>query len=525
MTATRPQRLSYLVIAALPVVWLAMALLREHNLRANFYDLGQYAAFVSSIWQEGAFEMALSTHAQPFLLLLSIAGATGHISWTLLVIQALIAGLGGWIFVRHAPADCRLQAALLFATTLAVWFTVLNDFHLEHLLLPFYLAFVVLLIEPGQRGSLGLVALALAMCAVKEPYALTAAAGGVLAFAMGRRLAGLAIVVVSLGYFWIATGYVIPAFTQGRSTGEIWAAGFGHLGRSPFEMGLTILRDPFGAVLLVITWRKLLFVAVMTAPFVYLIRFAPLAIIPALPVIGIMLVSSDPNHAYLGHHYAVAVTAAMLGGVLIAAHSMPSPAVRTRALAYSAVVSLITLVLFGPSPVSRLFWSQHAYSFNWLGYAPDANAQARRALVDAHVPLDRAVAVSVQNTLHMDRISARPLALAFPGGVAEPERVLPRTALRVRPGAAEAREGLVLAEFVIIDAKRPMSLGSEVCLWDPARICVDPAFRDRYAAAVAQLRGSFELIASHDGFEIHRRRLRVPTMADRDSDRRRTAFR
>jgi uncharacterized membrane protein len=496
------------LIASFFIITTFMSFIKIYNLRANTFDLGQYTSFLSQLKHEDFFQILLSTHVQPFLLLFSYLAVNSYIDYSLVLFQSVAVALGGLILTRGCPDDCRFPAALVYVFSLAAWFSVLNDFHLEHLLFPLIIGFMALLANARADRWPIFVVLAACICAVKEPYALTSAALGFLMALRGRslRVPGIAIAAGSLIYFAIATGYLIPVNTDDRQVGALWSRGFGYLGQSPVDMIVTMLRNPFSVAMQAFSWRKLVFFGALIGPFVYLLWRVPLALLPALPTLAIVSLSADPNHSYLGHHYPVSVTATLMGALVLAMGQEEDRNKRRNMLYFSAAASFVALVLFGPAPVSRLFWSGHAYAYQWQAYVPTQRSAEIRQLIDRHVPADRRTAISVQNTIHSERIAARPFIFAFPGGVVSPERVLSGVAVQVLGDTAAAKQGRLLADMVIIDRKRPLSHLDEVCAWNANSICDDQAFRARFDAAMAALDSSFDLVESYDTFAIYRRK-------------------
>ena len=516
-TTAEPHRSRFPFHAMAAIVCLALIVmpwLKYAGLRTLFFDTGQYITLFNISRNVDALVPALSTHTQAFLPVYATLLQGLPTPYGMLFVQSLACILG-FHALKSAIAD-RDLTPLVFAVyfgALSVWFTALNEFHFEHLIFGLYFLFIRALFSPSPYRDLMLVGSAALICLVKEVYALSALMMGVMLLFHGRHRAGALIILLSGSYFLLATQVLIPAFTEGQDVGELWQSAFGHLGDTPLDMAKTILLNP-GALLTsgLISPRKLLFVAVMAAPFAYTLWRAPSAWLPALPSFGVMFLSNNENHAYLGHHYTVMVTAVAMGAMALSLKGLDLSA-RKRLLTISAALSGLMLVLFGPAPLaSRLFWAGHAWGFQASAYLPDARSREIARLIETHVPADGTLVVSVQNSINHTRIADRPVVLPYPLGVAEPGRVLSSVATRVfpavsgSPNAALAPKGLALADIVVVDLKRPLSLKDAGCRWTADKICDDPAFLARFERTLSPLATGFDRLASHDGFAIYRRR-------------------
>ena len=504
---------------------IGLPLLRYANLRSNFFDLGQYINILNIAAESLQPAIALSTHAQLVIPVYALFGRMLSNPYGLLAIQSLSCILAYRLFLKSFQED-SLPKWLLFAiffSSMSIWFTALNDFHFEHILFVFYLLFIMLLVVERSGNDIPLIGAAIMVCFVKEIYALSAVMMGVMAFYYGRRRAGLWIIGLSAVYFLLVTVVLIPAFSGGKGIGALWGAAFGYLGNSPVDMAQTLVADPKSVLTSdLLSPRKLVFVVALMLPFAYVAWLAPVAILPALPSILVMLLSRNPNHAYLGHHYTALVTVVMFGGCIISLRFMRDAQRRKRLALASAGMSFVMLVLFGPAPVSRLFWSDHAWSFQAQAYLPDARTRQISALIEQHIPDDRRIAVSVQNSVNHVRITDRPVVFPFPLGIFEPGRVLTMVAQDVfeptpgkpnpaEPNASLASRGLALADYVVIDTKRPLSLEDLACRWSVDVVCDDPEFRGRVEALVGRLPAEYDTIAVHDGFAIYRRKSAAQT--------------
>lgn len=502
------------------VLIIALPMLRYANLRSNFYDLGQYISILHLTGHSLQPGIALSTHAQLFIPLYGAITRLALNPYSLLVIQSG-ACIGSYLLFRQALRAEGLRPWVVFAlffSSMPLWFTALNDFHFEHVIWLLYPAFILLLISDRGTPDLTLILAALLMCFVKETYALSAVCMGMMAWFYGHKRAGVIIAILALAYFFIVTALLIPAFTDGLNTGELWGSAFGHLGQTPVDIAQSVVSNPLAILSSsLFAPRKLLFVIVLFLPFLYVLRYAPFAVLPAIPSLLVLALSRNPNHAYLGHHYTVMVAATLFGALVLALRAIPDRALKQRLATLSACTSVVMLVLFSPAPVvSRLFWSEHAWGYQAAAYIPDPRSRQIVQLIEEHVPIDPLQAVSTQGTINHLRIADRAVVLPFPLGVHEPARVFAMVSEQHRPTALPdplpQKNGPVLAEhrmqyadFVLVDSKRPLTLEDTTCRWSKTVHCTDPEFAARFADLVARMGQSFERIADFDGFAIYRR--------------------
>lgn len=483
--------------------------IKFYNLRTHFFDFGQYINIFNLISRTGIFDFVSVTHTQLFLLPYSFLLFLPNYEYIIILIQSSLIFVSIFIMFRFLTLleNNNFYIYLyIYLFSLSVWFAVLSDFHFEHLLFPFIFLFYFVLFKKKRAHELYLILLALGVCAVKEPYALTGAALGIVAFCYHRRLTGLMIFFLSCAYFLISTQFLIPLNTNERQIGSLWFSAFGYLGISLFEIISSLILNPVSIFFNLWTWKKIVFIAALYGPFIYVAWLSPITLLPTLPSLLITLLSVSENHAYLGHHYTIAITASLIAGSVVAISQVRDQRIRKSLLIYSLATSLVSLILFGPSPISRLFWSDHAWSYNWRAYLPDARAQVIKDLINSHIPADAQTAVSVQNSINLARIADRPLVFAFPAGVFEPEPIMASVANRVFDTALSTGPHFQFADYVVLDTKRPLTLGDRTCLWDSVKICTDQNFILRYSELISRINQYYNLVIEYDGFTIYSRK-------------------
>jgi uncharacterized membrane protein len=488
---------------------LLMVALRNYNLRTSFYDLGQYATILYGYHHSDSSTYLFSTHAQPLIAPLALAYSLFNSPAALQIFSTMVVFGGIYFSVVYLLRDGlerRLGAAIFFASPIT-WYAVLFDFHFEVFLFCLLPAFFYLSEYAHSkilRGALLALCASLIAC-IKEPYALLAASLGIWLIVRERNyLLGTAIAAGSTGYFFLATNFFIPEFTENKSTGEIWASAFGHLGGSPLAIIQTVILSPTSIVTSLITPAKIVYVALLIFPFLLTLIRAPSFIIPALPTLLISLISANDNHVGIAHQYAVASWVPLAIGAFFAARSLP-PKRGNRALLIVGLVSAATLVAVGPSPFSRLFWNDKVWQYGYSAYIPESRTKIILSAINNYIPANPKTIVSMQNTVQSARLSNRYYAMAFPNGVFTTFR----TPL-VRSYAGEREAPIwttVAAEYVLIDLKRPYFIRDQGCEWLWGR-CQSQVSETRFLDLVASLSREFEIVFEYDGFRIYRRKHR-----------------
>lgn len=488
---------------------LTMPVLKYHALHTSFFDLGQYASLAFQAATPEGWGYALRTHAHPYLPLYALVYALWPSPATLLVIQSLGLLAGAAVFAcywRAANAGSTIWAWLVYLLALPVWYSNLFDFHFEHLLFVFIpLFFLTAGHYRGRFRPVLLVLVAAAIAAVKEPYALTAAMLG-LYLCLRRRewLTGLLILALSAGYFLVVTQVVIPYFSGGDELGVLWAEAYGHLGRTPSEMAVTLAKAPLLALgTLVDDGGKIAYVAALVAGLALLPLLAPREAMVALPVLLPSLLSHNPNHYAIGHQYTAGVWAPLAVAAVVVLAAQPTVRRRNLMLAALLAAELVLVWGKGPLPLSRLFWNGKVWSYEAAAYCRTERDAAIEALIAAHIPADPDIAVSTQNTLVTTALANRRFFFAFPDGVFAP---MPMLQTSDSAGSGQGTEAVspirqVRARYVVIDQRRPWYLKDKGCDWHWGR-CQDRRQAETYEDAVRRLRDGGTTVVDRDGILI-----------------------
>jgi len=498
-------------VSVIAAALLVMPQLKYLALRTYVFDLGQYANFAYNVMYGDGPAYAVRTHANLYLLPYGALYALVPSPATLLLVQSLVLIAGGWAYLvlwRQNGGVWALWFVLLGGLSLSVWYNDLFDFHFEHLLFLLVPLFSIVAGRETLRGRFPiLAALALAICAVKEVYALTAAALAL--FGLGRRhpCQGIAIAVLCVAYFVVMTSWVIPSFTDGRTVGTIWNQAFGHLGQTPAEMVRTLTADPLSALGAIAgQGPKLAYAGMLLGSLAFVPLLAPMAALPALPALLLSLLSRNPNHVLVVHQYTAGVTAPLLVGF---AAAVASPGRRRTfvagALAAALAASLGLMVLRGPSPLSRPFWSDWSWSYQAAAYSPGQRDAWVRQMIEAHVPADPEIAVAAQNNLVTARLANRRHLFAFPEGVFEPLLQPGWTGGAAGGGTDYGRPDVrILVDVVVLDLRRPWFFGDKGCDWLSGR-CRAAGAATGIEELIAEVSNRWSVVFEQDDLLILRR--------------------
>ena len=358
----------------------ATAVLRHRAFESGRFDLGNmtqavwstaHGDFLSVTDVHGEQISRLGSHFDPILALLAPLWWLWPSPELLLVVQAAAVAAGAlpvfWLARKHIRSD-GAAAALAVAYLLSPpvqWLTV-SDFHSVALACPLLL-FAWWHLDVGRLWAVALLA-ALAI-ATKEHVGLAVAAIGVW-YAVRHRepRTGATIAVIAAGAALVAALVVVPHFAPA--------------GTSAFE---SRYESPS------LDDRDLSYLASLLLPLALLPLAAPLALLAALPELGLNILSVTVTQTSVKTHYAATVVPALLAATVFGVARLG-----TRLAYVAALAALAGAVVLGP--VGRVHVRADAH---------DAAARSALALVPAGAP------VSATNTLGA-HLSARRRVFSFP---------------------------------------------------------------------------------------------------------------
>ncbi len=530
-------RLLQIFVAVLFIALCIMPILKAFNLHASYMDLGVFDHAFWELANDFSWQRLFFGHGQPLMVVFAGLYAIVSSMEVLVFVQAVLIASSLPLFVRFADFSTLkpVHLALVFLLFFPVWYNALFDFHMDHLVIPLGISFYYLCFR--ERWLLATIC-ALSLALVKEPFALmTAFCGIYMCLRFRKMVPGSILVVFGVAYFYAITCMVIP---QATWTGESFASSsaFSWLGDTPLEMLGHIFSNPFSVFKEVLfTPGKMIYLLALFGSLGFISLLSPWELIPALPILGISLLSQLSNYYALGHHYTAGLIAPLLVAfalgypgfekLMLRLMDRISGRIHWQPKIVLALILWMVLchVMISPSPASRLFWTNKVWSYGFEAYMPSQRTMKIREAIEKHIPRDPSANLATQNTLLTGRLTHRKVSLLFPNGVLEKARY---PAFDSRKGFAWAR-----ADYVLLDLKRPWYVKDKGCrvssryfqetdLEIPERIvhvsgleqsrnlkwvgCTSVEFRKRFISILKQTLQSYDRIYSYDGFMILRRK-------------------
>jgi uncharacterized membrane protein len=331
-------------------------------------------------------------------------------SQTLLVVSGVIPC---YLLMRgRLGGVASMLGVMIYLLHPAVQFNALVDFRPDHVAIP--LLFWAFLLAERNRPGLALVAAALPALA-KESLILAFVAFGLFLVARhGHALAGTVAITVGMAAFMVVTFGVLAG--SGRSEGVFMFQRY-------FSGGSELVAPSL------VAW-KLFYLISLFGPVGFLSWRAPTALLPALPSLGISLLSSDVNHFSIESQYSASVVAPTFAALVTAltrlrAHHQDGA---LRALAALVVLSAAFSVAQGPTPFGLRFWNERWGQWHFRNYLPDRQAALDEAA--RRIPDHPDVMVVSQNDVNSAILAHRHYYFPFPAGIDRADYILVDTGRR-----------------------------------------------------------------------------------------------
>ncbi len=304
-----------------------------------------------------------------------------------------------------------------------------------------------------------------------------------------------------IGYFYWATNVAGSYFAWDVKSALVSSA-FTWMGNGIGEMLLFLVSHPGKVVQEMFgTPGKVIYLIVLFGSLGFVPLLRPVELIPALPILGISLLSRLHHYYGFGHHY----TAGLIAPLLVAfAMAIPRAVgiwqkVGLKKEGFWVCIFLCLLlshVLLSTSPLSRLFWTDKVWKYGYRAYMLTDRDRIIKKALEEEIPDDPDVAVCVQNTLNFSRLAERKYYLLFPDGVMEP---------LMHPDLAKRGQLVpILADYVVLDLKRPWYLGDKGCDWYWGG-CQNDAMAAKFMEWVERTKRVFRGVFEQDGFMILKR--------------------
>jgi uncharacterized membrane protein len=398
----------------------ALSILRYHAFNVGRFDLGN---MTQAVWAtahghplaitniDGDQVSRLGSHFDPILVAFAPLWWIWPSPSMLLAAQAVAVALGAlpvfWLARKHLGSErAGLGFALAYLLYPAVQWLTLAEFHPVALACPLLL-FAFWYLDEDRLVAFAIFAVLAAL--TKEEIPLVIAGMGIwYALSRKRYRVGGAIAALGVVATAIAFGLVLPHFNPEASTRV--EQRYGDLGDSPGEVLETVFTDPGKVLSTVFDSGGIHYLADLLLPLLFLFAAAPLALLAALPELGLNLLSATPTQDSIHHHYTAGlipplIVASVLGAAKLARGE------RRRAIRLSWIVvgaALVANFVLGAVPL----WRDVPGGQSYQAYASHVTTHDRiteRAL--GLIPDD--AVVSATNSLGA-HLSARRRFLSFP---------------------------------------------------------------------------------------------------------------
>jgi len=484
-----------------------MVIAKYYSLHSTFYDLG---VFVNQLYKLSSYEelsLLFAGHAHPYLKIYSYIFSVvpkNYAVISLLAIQSLSLLLPVIWLIKYYS----VMFAVVYLLYFPLWFNLLNDFHLDHLAVPMLFAFFILVEKKHYILSFVVVIL---LVFVKEPFALQAVACGVYliifsnSYERVRVYLGLGLIVFGFSYFHIVIDVVFPVFTN--YNGRLDSAAFSWLGSNTFEVIYFIVTHPLQIInQIFFPSEKIIYIIALFGSLGFISLLYPKPLLVAIPVLFISLVSTNPSHYGVGNHYTAGLIApiiySFIYGLARAQHYFSTINFTKKIFLPTVLLGVfIAHVVLSPSPVSRLFWIDKIWSYNYKAYFETDRTKMIKDSIELLIPKDPGVSVSVQNSLNWETLVIRDCSFVFPYGVIA-ENHYDGSFNDICMGD---REDFVLAaDYVVLDLKRPWFVYDKGCTWLYGK-CDDEVVEFEYKKWVKYTKKIMKTVFEKDGFLILKR--------------------
>jgi len=511
-------RFAYTMIVVVIISILIMTIMKYLSLHSSYFDLGVFSNNLFLINSNSDFGLLFAGHAQPYLWFYSFIFSfvpKGYGSLAIIVIQVLMLMLPlFWLVKRYS-----LIYTVAYLSFFPLWFNLLNDFHVDHLAVPLLFYFFIT-IEDRHYNKAFTVAILLAL--VKEVFALQTIACGIYLILSILKIKhskqininenkkniflGIVLIIFGFVYFYIIHNVVFPIVLD-SSVSRLNSSAYAWLGSGIMDMIYNIVSSPVYIMKEMFSSNeKIVYVLALfgSLGFVPLFSYRPLLV--AAPILFVSLLSQNPNYYGLGHHYTAGLIAPFIFSFIYGLEKVVSFFCKTerRGSVFFVVLILGLLmsnIVLSPSPIGRLFWSEKIWNYNYNAYLlTDRTAMIKQA-IDQIIPINDSISISVQNTLNWEPLALRNCFLVFPQGVGV---IGYQNDYDRCNNEKNGGDGLIMADYVVLDIKRPWFLLDKGCDWLYGK-CTDNKLAKEYLEWVEKTRKIMQVVFERDGFIILQR--------------------
>ena len=344
-----------------------LALARHNALRSHAYDLGIFAQvlwntsrghlFQNTVMVEHA-ENLLGQHFAPIFLLMVPIYWVWPDPRALLILQTVALALGALplYWLARLKTGSRIAAILIAAAYLvapAVHYVNFYDFHEIALVTPM-LFFAVWFLETGRiRWLLAVLGFAL-LC--REEVGFIVAAFGLALLVRRHWIAGVASIVMGLGWTWAAVAHIIPYFQE--ATNYYFVVRYRPLGTTVADILTTVLTRPAFVLEYLTTgpraFDRTAFLVRLAVPVGGLAILAPGILLLAAPTLGYLLLSDYREQYDIRSQYSAPIIPILFAATAVAIGRVSRRTTASIGIAgFVLVASLAATVQYGGTPIGR----------------------------------------------------------------------------------------------------------------------------------------------------------------------------
>lgn len=385
------------LVLAQGTLFAALGLARYWTFHNQTFDLAFYTRIAwglvhQELWEPMVNAHVYGLHLSPILAPLGVLGQLTDTPSVLLLAQAAALAASALplsrLGARHLGPAGAVAGALLWLFYPNLGHVAGYEFHPGSLaVLP--LAWMAVGIDEGKTRAFGWGALGALAC--REDLALSTLLAAALFGWRHRDQRRLAVAVGggSLVYFSFFAFVLHPAYAPENGSLELH---FGRFGDGIAEVAVYLLTHPGDLLAHLATSERLLYLPKVLAPLALLPLVRPAWFLPALPILGINLVSDWPTITHLDAHYLTPALPFLVAAALDGAGRLAQlpAAIPTRAHPGRAGIAAWALVI--PVGIGHLVAGGTPLSLDFPGdaFRPDDNTAAARSIVAA-VPEDASV--------------------------------------------------------------------------------------------------------------------------------------
>jgi len=316
---------------------------------------------------------------------------------------------------------------------------------------------------------------------------------------------GIGLIIFGFLYFYIVLESIIPLHSFQAAILD--SPAYSWLGTNITDMFWYIVTHTIDIFLEIFSNSdKVFYLILLFGALGFIPLLSPKPLIIAFPILAISLLSNNPNHYGLGYHYTAGLIAPM---IFAFADGLPRAKIIWQKIGLYTewfipvlLAGLILLhIVLSPSPISRLFWTNKVWSYGYQAYIETNRDIMIKMAIENNIPEDSDIVVSIQNTVNWSPLVQRQHFLIFPEGIAEVQQI-PYFGNNFWPPEVKLKE--VMAEYVVLDMKRPWFIGDIGCNWNFGK-CTNEEMKNEYLNWVETTRNIMQVAFEKDGFIIFRR--------------------